>query len=198
MRFVRAVWKLLVGVKDALVLLVMLMFFGLLYAGLSAGPRPLGDGVLLMALDGSLVEQPSRPGTTELVGRQRRIREYRLSRHGRGARCGAGRRPRQGGGARPRQLPRRRPDRDRDAGRGDRPVRASGQAGDRLRHRLHRRWLSARGARVRGVDEPAGRGRDCRAGRHRTSITRACSTGSASPRISSASAPTRARSSLTR
>ena len=50
MRFVRAVWKLLVGVKDALVLLVMLLFFGLLYAGLSAGPRPLGDGVLLMAL----------------------------------------------------------------------------------------------------------------------------------------------------
>ena len=38
MRFVRAVWKLLVGIKDALVLLFMLMFFGLLYAGLSAKP----------------------------------------------------------------------------------------------------------------------------------------------------------------
>ena len=32
MRFVRAIWKLLVGIKDALVLLFMLMFFGLLYA----------------------------------------------------------------------------------------------------------------------------------------------------------------------
>ena len=32
MRFVRAVWKLLVGIKDALVLIFMLMFFGALYA----------------------------------------------------------------------------------------------------------------------------------------------------------------------
>ena len=35
MGFVRAMWKLLVGIKDALVLLFMLLFFGLLYAGLS-------------------------------------------------------------------------------------------------------------------------------------------------------------------
>ena len=34
MRFVKAIWKLLVGIKDALVLLFMLMFFGLLYAAL--------------------------------------------------------------------------------------------------------------------------------------------------------------------
>ncbi len=40
MRFVRAVWKLLVGIKDALVLLLMLLFFGVLYAGLNAGPKP--------------------------------------------------------------------------------------------------------------------------------------------------------------
>ena len=45
MRFVRAVWKLLVGVKDALVLVAMLLFFGLLWAGLKAGPKPIGDGV---------------------------------------------------------------------------------------------------------------------------------------------------------
>ena len=38
MRFVGAVWKLLVGIKDAMVLLFMLLFFGLLYAGLSARP----------------------------------------------------------------------------------------------------------------------------------------------------------------
>src|SRR5687767_13569949 len=61
MRFVRAVWKLLVGIKDALVLLFMLLFFGLLYAGLSARPAAIGDGVLAMDLDGVLVEQASRP-----------------------------------------------------------------------------------------------------------------------------------------
>jgi protease-4 len=61
MRFVRAVWKLLVGIKDALVLLFMLMFFGLLYAGLSAKPAAIRDGVLAMDLDGVLVEQASRP-----------------------------------------------------------------------------------------------------------------------------------------
>jgi len=61
MRFVRAVWKLLVGIKDALVLLFMLLFFGLLYAALSARPAAIGDGVLAMDLDGVLVEQASRP-----------------------------------------------------------------------------------------------------------------------------------------
>ncbi len=39
MKFVRAIWKLLVGIKDALVLIFMLLFFGLLYAALSAGRR---------------------------------------------------------------------------------------------------------------------------------------------------------------
>ena len=61
MRFVRAVWKLLVGIKDALVLLFMLLFFGLLYTGLSAKPAAIRDGVLAMDLDGVLVEQASRP-----------------------------------------------------------------------------------------------------------------------------------------
>src|SRR4029078_1226993 len=35
MKFVRAIWKLLVGIKDALVLIFMLLFFGFLYAALS-------------------------------------------------------------------------------------------------------------------------------------------------------------------
>jgi protease-4 len=61
MRFVRAIWKLLVGIKDVLVLLFMLMFFGLLYAVLSARPAAINDGVLAMDLDGVLVEQASRP-----------------------------------------------------------------------------------------------------------------------------------------
>ena len=41
MKFVRAIWKLLVGIKDALVLLFMLLFFGLLYAG-AVGPAGAG------------------------------------------------------------------------------------------------------------------------------------------------------------
>ena len=54
MKFVRAIWKLLVGIKDALVLLFMLLFFGMIYAGLSARPAPVRDGVLDLSLKGSL------------------------------------------------------------------------------------------------------------------------------------------------
>ena len=50
MRFARAIWKLLVGVKDALVLIFMLLFFGLLYVGLSTRPAPVTDGVLALKL----------------------------------------------------------------------------------------------------------------------------------------------------
>ena len=79
MRFVRAVWKLLVGIKDALVLLFMLMFFGLLYAGLSAKPAAIGDGVLAMDLDGVLVEQASRPDPfAAVVGAENMTREFQL------------------------------------------------------------------------------------------------------------------------
>ncbi len=77
MRFVRAVWKLLVGIKDALVLLLLLLFFGALWAGLRAGPQPIGEGVLLVDLDGALVEQPARPSASGLVGGSV-MREHRL------------------------------------------------------------------------------------------------------------------------
>ncbi|GAA3905616.1 signal peptide peptidase SppA [Sphingomonas limnosediminicola] len=60
MKFARAIWKLLVGIKDALVLLILLLFFGLLYASLSVRPAPVKDGVLDLDLKGSVVEQPSR------------------------------------------------------------------------------------------------------------------------------------------
>ena len=53
MKFVRAIWKLLVGIKDALVLIFMLLFFGVLYAALSARPAPVKDGVLTLDLNGS-------------------------------------------------------------------------------------------------------------------------------------------------
>jgi len=78
MRFVRAVWKLLVGIKDALVLIAMLLFFGALWAGLQAGPKPIGDGVLLVDLDGSLVEQPARQSASGLVAGGSLTREHRL------------------------------------------------------------------------------------------------------------------------
>ena len=77
MKFVRAIWKLLVGIKDALVLIFMLLFFGLLYGALSARPAPVKDGVLTLDLHGSVVEQPSRVEFSDIAGGGR-IRQYRL------------------------------------------------------------------------------------------------------------------------
>ena len=76
MRFVSAIWKLLVGIKDAMVLLLMILFFALIYAVLSARPEPVTAGVLALDLRGTIVEQPSRPGLSELAAGQERIREY--------------------------------------------------------------------------------------------------------------------------
>jgi protease-4 len=76
---VKAIWKLLVGIKDMLVLLFMLMFFGLLYAALSARPAAIGDGVLAMDLDGVLVEQASRPDPfSSLAGAGNVTHEFEL------------------------------------------------------------------------------------------------------------------------
>ena len=77
MKFVRAIWKLLVGIKDALVLIFMLLFFGLMYAALSARPAPVKDGVLTFALKGSVVEQPTQAEFSDIAGGNR-IRQYRL------------------------------------------------------------------------------------------------------------------------
>ncbi len=78
MRFVKAIWKVLVGVKDALVLILMLMFFGGLYAALSARPAPVGDGVLVMDLKGVVVEQPAQAAFADVLSGAG-VREYRLS-----------------------------------------------------------------------------------------------------------------------
>ena len=58
--FLRKAWKLLVAIKDGLVLAAMLLFFGLLWNVLTNRPNPAAvtSGALLVALDGSLVEQP--------------------------------------------------------------------------------------------------------------------------------------------
>ena len=83
MRVLRGLWKLLVGIKDALVLLFMLIFFALLYAGLSMSPNPAaglaGSGALLVDLDGTLVEQPrSVDAVTLFAGGADIAGEYRL------------------------------------------------------------------------------------------------------------------------
>lgn len=57
MKLVRGAWKILVGIKDGLVLVAMLLFFGLLFAALSARPAAIGDGALVLKLDGAIVEQ---------------------------------------------------------------------------------------------------------------------------------------------
>jgi protease IV len=77
MKVVRAIWKLLVGIKDALVLIAMLLFFGMLYSALSARPAPVRDGVLDLNLNGSVVEQPSRASWSD-VASGNRLGEYRL------------------------------------------------------------------------------------------------------------------------
>ncbi|MFC7536637.1 signal peptide peptidase SppA [Sphingomonas sp. GCM10030256] len=79
MRILKAIWKLLVGVKDALVLLLMLLFFGGLYAILSARPSPtFGSGVLVMDLKGSVVEQPAAADPFSLMGGSSGPKEYSL------------------------------------------------------------------------------------------------------------------------
>jgi len=77
MKFVRAIWKLLVGVKDALVLLLLILFFGALYGALSARPAPVREGVLNLNINGSVVEQPARRQWADIAGSPR-PQEYRL------------------------------------------------------------------------------------------------------------------------
>ena len=77
MKFVRAIWKLLVGIKDGLVLILMLLFFGMLYTALSARPAAVKDGVLDLNLNGSVVEQPARAEWSDLAGTPK-LQQYRL------------------------------------------------------------------------------------------------------------------------
>src|SRR3954470_19172227 len=77
MKFVGAIWKLLVGIKDALVLLLLILFFGGLYGTLSARPAPVRDGVLDLSLNGALVEQPARRNWSDVAGSPR-IDQFRL------------------------------------------------------------------------------------------------------------------------
>ena len=83
MAFVKGVWRILVAIKDGLVLLFLLGFFGLLYAALSWSPKParsVSSGALLLKLDGTIVEQPAEIDPFSLLtGSGQETKEYRLS-----------------------------------------------------------------------------------------------------------------------
>ncbi len=180
MRFVRAVWKLLVGIKDALVLIFMLLFFGLLYAGLSARPaagrrRRAGDGPRRHGRRAAVAARRSRHCRRAAAA----LREYRLR-----DLVAALDAAKDDGRVKAVAL-----DLDGFLGGGQTAIGDLGAALRRVRKAgkpvlayaagYTRRRLSARRPRVGNLDAPARRGGDRRAGRQRTSITRACSTSSA-------------------
>lgn len=78
MKLLRGAWKLLVGIKDALVLVAMLLFFGALFAALASRPNRAAarDGALVLDLAGVIVEQPAPPQFN--FGGDSGPREFRL------------------------------------------------------------------------------------------------------------------------
>lgn len=80
MKLVRGAWRLLVGIKDFLVLAFMLLFFWALFAALSQKPNvaAVRDGALVVALDGTLVEQPEAIDPLAGLSGQRAARQLRL------------------------------------------------------------------------------------------------------------------------
>lgn len=79
MSFAGRVWRLLVGIKDALVLIFMLLFFAMLFSILSARPSPgqVHEGALLLDLDGYVVEERSEVDPLEtLLSQEAPIAEY--------------------------------------------------------------------------------------------------------------------------
>nr|WP_277754119.1 signal peptide peptidase SppA [Porphyrobacter sp. GA68] len=79
MSFAGKVWRLLVGIKDGLTLLFLLLFFATLFAILSARPSvaQVRDGALLLKLDGVVVEErsPINPFTA-LLASEAPVREF--------------------------------------------------------------------------------------------------------------------------
>ena len=79
MSFAGKVWRLLVGIKDGLALLFLLLFFAMLFAILSARPSPgqVRDGALLLELDGVVVEERSEIDPFQaLLSREAPMAEY--------------------------------------------------------------------------------------------------------------------------
>ena len=130
MKFVRAIWKLLVGIKDALVLLLMLLFFGGLYGVLSARPAPVRAACSTST--STEVSSNSRQADWSDVASSGASQQHRLRDLVAALDDARGRQPREGRRARPRRVRRRRSklrwptSRKRCAGSG------VGQAGSRL------------------------------------------------------------------
>ncbi|MEM8725021.1 MAG: signal peptide peptidase SppA [Pseudomonadota bacterium] len=81
MSFAGKVWKLLVGVKDALVLIFMLLFFIALFSILTMRPSPgqVRDGALLIDLDGYVVEERTEIDPLDvLISGEAPVGEYRV------------------------------------------------------------------------------------------------------------------------
>lgn len=69
MKFAGKVWRLLVGIKDALALLFLALFFSLLFGALTMRPAPgrVENGALVLDLDGVVVEEKSVPDPVSLL-----------------------------------------------------------------------------------------------------------------------------------
>lgn len=69
MKFARSVWKILVAIKDGLVLLLLLLFFGGLYALMTLRPAPgsVQPGALHLVLEGPVVEERARLRPAQLL-----------------------------------------------------------------------------------------------------------------------------------
>lgn len=80
MKLVRGAWKLLVGIKDGLVLVAMLLFFGLLFAALNARPTApaIREGALLLDLNGTIVDQADDVAPLEMLSGQDGPRQFRV------------------------------------------------------------------------------------------------------------------------
>jgi protease IV len=79
MSFAGKVWRLLVGVKDGLSLVFLLLFFSVLYAVLTARPSPAAvrEGALLLELNGVIVEeQAAIDPIAILLSGQQPVTEY--------------------------------------------------------------------------------------------------------------------------
>ncbi len=81
MKFAGRVWRLLVGIKDGLVLFFMLLFFGALFAVLTARPSPaeVREGALVLELDGVIVEERAEIDPfAALLAQQAPTREFQV------------------------------------------------------------------------------------------------------------------------
>jgi protease-4 len=74
-------WRVLVAIKDGLVLLFLLLFFALVYAGLKFSGEPPAvpsSGALFLKLEGPIVEQPAEVDSVSRVAGGETVRETRL------------------------------------------------------------------------------------------------------------------------